>query len=121
MEYSRLQRRIIAHGVIFSIIVLLIALVFVHDKAGFAYGIVFGTIISILMFAQMANTLAKSADMSPGRAQKFVSSRYAIRMIIYGAVLWTAIKADHINILATIIGFLSIKAAILFLAIIKKI
>ena len=121
MEYSNLQRKIITCGALISAIVLFIALVFVKDKAGFAYGITFGTIISILMFIQMANSLAKSSDMAPAKAQRFVSSRYAIRMFIYGVVLFTAISSDHLNILGIIMGFLSIKAAILFLAIIKKI
>lgn len=121
MEYSKLKRKIVVAAGILSLTIAIIATIFIENKLKFVYGIFFGTGISILMFLQMANTLSSAATMAPSQAQKHVTSRYIIRLIIYGVVLFVSLRADYINVLATIIGFLSVKISILFLSIFRKI
>lgn len=121
MEYSKLQRRIVLGASVLSLLVLLAATIFLDDKLKFAYGIFFGTAISILMFMQTANALSKATAMTPHRAQKYVASRYIIRMLIYGTVLFVSLKADYINVIATLIGFLSVKVSVMTLSFAKKI
>ncbi len=121
MNYTDLQKKIVIAAGLFSLGTLGIALIFTENKAPFVYGLAFGTAISVLMFLQTANAMAKSMEMSPNGAQKYISSRYAIRMLIYGVVLFISLRADHINPLGTILGFMSVKAAVLYLTIFKKI
>lgn len=121
MEYSKLQRRIVITSCLLSLIITAAAFIFVQDKMRFAYGIFFGTAISNLMFLQTANALSKASAMAPSQAQRYVASRYIIRMVIYGAVLFISLKADYINVIATVVGFLTVKISVLFLSIMKKI
>lgn len=121
MEYSKLQVKIIVTSCLLGLLAIVISLPLVADKIKFAYGIFFGTGISALMFLQTANALAKASAMAPSQAQKHVTSRYIIRMTIYAMVLFVSIKADNINVIATVIGFLTVKIAVLFLSIFKKI
>ena len=121
MEYSKLQSRVVIVSCLLSLLIAAIALLFVADKLKFAYGLFFGSGISILMFLQTANALSKASGMAPNQAQKYVASRYIIRMLIYGVVLFVSLKADYINVIATVIGFLTVKVAVLFLSFFKKI
>lgn len=86
----------------------------------FIYGVVFGTGIAVLMFLQMSDALAKSATMSPAQAQRYVASRYLIRMSIYAVVLYVSLRAPHIQPLGTILGLLGVKMAVLLLSIAGK-
>ena len=120
MDYRQLQKKIMLTAGVFSLLSLGLGLALVGNRAAYAYGLAFGSIISILMFLQTANAMAKSMDMPPHGAQKYIASRYAIRMVIYGLVLFVSIRADHINVLGTIIGFMSVKAGVMYLTIFKK-
>ena len=121
MDYAKLQVRVIAGATVFSLLAFIIGSFLIKDRLALAYGMVFGSAISILMFLQTAKAMSKSMTMNPSQAQKYVSSRYIIRMLIYGTVLFVALRANHINVLGTIVGFLSVKFSVVFLAIIKKI
>lgn len=78
-----------------------------------ALGLVFGTLISMLNFRALALTLEKAVTMDPRRAQIYASSRYFIRFMTTGIVLFISIKANYLNVLGTIIGLFLIKIVIL--------
>jgi hypothetical protein len=77
------------------------------------YGLMFGSIFSILNLRLLSLTLEKAITMSPGSAQGYVFSRYIIRMIITALVIIISLKAPYINLLGTIIGLLMPKISII--------
>jgi hypothetical protein len=77
-------------------------------------GLIFGYLISVLNFIDLANTMTRASIMSPGQAQIFASLKYFIRFAVTGLVVFISIKADYINVLGTIIGLLVIKLVIIF-------
>lgn len=83
-------------------------------------GYIFGTIISILGFKLLRNTINKAVEMTPSRASGFSMAHYMLRYIIYGVVLAVAALADYLNFPATLLGLLMIKIMILVSGIIDK-
>ncbi|NLK72879.1 MAG: ATP synthase subunit I, partial [Clostridiales bacterium] len=74
-----------------------------------------GTLIAVLNFNLLSNTMEKAAQMAPERAQRYASSKYYIRFAIYGVVLYISIIAPYINEVGTIIGLLTVKLVILIM------
>ncbi|OPJ55266.1 ATP synthase subunit I [Alkalithermobacter paradoxus] len=79
------------------------------------YGLAFGSIFSLLNFRLLHITLRKAVLMSPEKAQIYVFTRYLIRMVLTGVVLFISIKGEYINLLAAIIGLLMPKISILII------
>lgn len=79
----------------------------------FLTGLFFGTIIALLNFRLLSLTLEKSVKMLPEKAQIYVSSRYFVRFLLSGIVMFISIKAEYINVLGTIFGLISLKLIIL--------
>lgn len=87
---------------------------------GFITGLVFGGLVAILNFFELAKTLDRSVTMSPGQAQAFVFIKYMIRFTLMGVVIYVSVKAQHINVLGTAVGLLSVKLAIITSTIIEQ-
>ncbi|QEK13224.1 ATP synthase subunit I [Crassaminicella thermophila] len=87
--------------------------VFIKNPLPMILGLVFGTFISMLNFRTLALTLEKAVCMAPRQAQVYASSRYFIRFIINGIVIFIGIKADYLNVVGVIIGLVMIKVVIL--------
>jgi len=79
----------------------------------FLTGLLFGTIIALLNFRLLSLTLEKSVRMLPEKAQVYATSRYFVRFLLYGIVLFISIRAEYINVLGTICGLISLKLIIL--------
>jgi len=77
-------------------------------------GLIFGAAIGMLNFFQLANTLDRAVKMAPEKAKGFSTSRYMIRYIITGVVLYVSVTNPNIHILGTVIGLVLIKFVILF-------
>ncbi|QUH19097.1 ATP synthase subunit I [Alkaliphilus sp. B6464] len=108
-----LQLKLIKGVLIFNIIVG-VGSIFIFDPwVPFITGQVFGMIISILNFRLLSLTLQTAIKMESAKAQVYVGSRYVIRFLLMGVVLFISIKADYINVLGTIIGLISLKLIIL--------
>jgi len=104
----------IAKGMLILNFIVAVISYFIFDSwAPFITGLLFGTIIAVLNFRLLSITLEKSVKMLPHQAQKYVASRYIIRFLLEGAVLFISLKADYINILGTIFGLISLKLIIL--------
>lgn len=84
-----------------------------NEWVPFITGILFGSIIAILNFRLLSLTLEKAVVMAPESAQKYATSRYFVRFLLYGVVIFISIKANHINVLGTILGLVSLKLVIL--------
>ena len=78
-----------------------------------AMGLIFGTLISILNFKLLDNTITKAVQMPPNRATSYTIAHYLARYIIYFVVLLVAAKADYLNLIATIVGLFTVKFVIL--------
>lgn len=83
-------------------------------------GLVFGSIISILSFKLMDNTITKAVNMPPGKATGYTVTHYFARYIIYFFVILVAAKAEYLNLLSTIGGLSAVKFIIIASAIFDK-
>ncbi|WP_243116557.1 ATP synthase subunit I [Marinisporobacter balticus] len=95
------------------VIIIVIGLaIFTQNPLPMIYGLLFGTAISMLNFRVLALTLEKAVCMAPSKAQVYASSRYFIRFITNGIVIFISLKADYLNIIGVIIGLVMIKIII---------
>lgn len=106
---SDICKSIIVKTVALGILEAVIMIVFISNWKDWVTGLAFGTIFGILNFRLLALTLEKSVEKSPSKAQSYVMSRYFIRYILTAIVLFIGFKADYMEIIAVIIGLLSIK------------
>lgn len=83
-------------------------------------GYIFGTIISILGFKLLQNTINKAVEMTPSRASSYSMVHYILRYVIYAVVLTVSALAGYLNFPATLLGLLMIKFVILGSGIIDK-
>lgn len=67
----------------------------------------------MLNFRALALTLEKAVSMPSAKAQVYASSRYFIRFLTNGIVIFVSIRADYINVIGTIIGLIIIKLVVL--------
>jgi len=82
---------------------------FLEKPLPFIYALIFGTLIGILNFRNLALTLEKAVKMTPGQAQVYAGSRYFIRYMINGIVIFVSIKADYLNVFGAVLGLFLIK------------
>ena len=83
-------------------------------------GYIFGTIISILGFKLLDNTINKAVEMTPGRANAYSVVHYILRYIIYAVVLGISALANYLNFPATLLGLLMVKIIIFGSSILNK-
>lgn len=114
-ETFKIRIRVYKYTLILTCLVSGLSVFIIKDYMAFIYGLLFGTLIASLNFTLLANTLERAAKMTPEKAKAYATSRYFIRYMIYGIVLYISIVADYINIIGTIVGLLVIKIVILVL------
>lgn len=76
-------------------------------------GLLFGTIFAILNFILLASTLNKAVTMNSAKAQVYAGSRYYIRYLLTGIVIYISIKSPNMNVYGTISGLIIPKFYIL--------
>ncbi len=99
---------------VFILNILILVILFLSSKLSIEifYGLMFGSIFSILNLRLLSLSLEKAVKMDPGKAQIYVSTRYFIRMILTGLVILISLRAPYINALGTIIGLFLPKCSI---------
>ena len=90
-----------------------VSIFFLKEPIAFALGLVFGGLIGILNFVDLARTLERAVQMRIDKAKTFTALKYFIRYITMIIVLFVSIKAEYINVIGTIIGLLLIKFVVL--------
>lgn len=110
---NQTQGSIIKKALLLNGVFCIAALPFVEDYFPFIGGILFGVVIALLNFRLLYLTLDRAVKMPPHKAQAYATSRYFIRYVITGVVVFVSIRAEHINVLGTILGLLSLKLVIL--------
>lgn len=113
-ETAELQIKIIKIDLVILSILIIISFVFFENAMMWVKGYIFGGLIGILNFMQLAKTMEKSVTMHPAKARSYASVHYFIRYAVVAVVIIVALKADYLNALAVIIGLLLIKFIILF-------
>ncbi len=112
--------KIVRRTAIFSLLIIgVMAFVFKESKP-IILGYVFGTLISILAFKLLDNTINKSVKMTPAKASGYATLQYFIRYFIYAIVLVVAAIADYLNFPAAVLGLLMVKIVILTSTIFDK-
>jgi hypothetical protein len=76
-------------------------------------GLLFGTIFAILNFVLLASTLNKAVRMDSAKAQVYAGSRYYIRYLLTGIVIYISIKSPNMNVYGAISGLIIPKFYIL--------
>lgn len=107
------QLKIIKGVLIVNGIIGAVAVFIAKPPMPFLTGLVFGTIIALLNFRLLSLTLNKAVKMQPHQARAYAASRYILRYIIIGMVLYISVKAEHIHALGTIAGIITLKFVVL--------
>lgn len=116
MKMSKLRKtrnQIVKLTLIFSMVLIIVSVIFLEDKIFIVYGLIFGTLTSILNFLELEKTLIKASRMKPRNAQSYVTKHYFLRYIITGIVLLISMKASYINTSGTVMGLLLLKFVIM--------
>ncbi len=111
--------------IIFDIVASIVIFLFAEDITGrkaipLLLGFDFGSLITLLMFLELALTLEKAVKMEKDRANAYTAGKYYFRVLIYGIVIFISIKADYIDVIGTVVGLLSVKVIIYIKHIIFK-
>ncbi len=109
----QLQIKLIKWVIIVDIILMITAMMFFENPKAWVLGLVFGGAIGILNFIELGKTLETAVTLSPSRAQIYTASKYFLRYIITGIVIFISLKANYINALGTIIGLVLVKLIII--------
>ena len=120
MMNNDLVFKLIKRAAIISLFIIGIMAFVFKEPMPIIQGYAFGTIISILGFKLLHNTINKAVEMTPSRASSYSMVHYMLRYLIYGIVLTVSAIADYLNFPATLLGLLIIKIVILGSGILDK-
>lgn len=105
--------KIVKGMILGNVIFIALGTIFLEDRMAFVLGLFLGSVVAVLNMRLLYLTLNKAVTMSYRRAQIFTVSRYILRYIVIGFVVYASLTADHLHPLGTIIGLLLIKPVIL--------
>lgn len=106
-------------GILSLIIIGTIAIFFSNPKP-IILGYFFGTLISIISFKLMGNTIYEAIKKPPRKASSYAVFHYMLRFIIYALVLIISSKADYLNFIATAVGLTMVRNTIILSTIFDK-
>ncbi|MDO9493588.1 ATP synthase subunit I [Acetobacterium sp.] len=114
-----LETRIMIDGGLVSLGLMLFSFL-AKDPLAFALGVIFGGAYSILNFRLMQLTFDKAMKMPSARAQKYVQTRYFLRYLITGVVIYVAIINPWVNIIGVLLGLVAVKISVLINTTVSK-
>lgn len=117
----KITLKVIKTVLLLDLIVLIILLAIKSFTMPMVYGLIFGSIFSILNFRILAITLEKAITMQPDKAQRYTINKHTLRIIFTGIVIFISLKATYINPVGTIIGLLLPSISIYILNFLSKI
>jgi len=99
--------------VAFGVGVIVTQLWFPGETFKFVYGVVFGSVFSVLKLVLLERTLNKSVAFSEGQAQNYVRLHYMLRYFLTGAVLVVAaLKGGITAVIGVVICLASLRPAV---------
>ncbi len=114
-----LETRIMVEGGLISLGLMLFAFL-TADPRAFALGVLFGGAYSVLNFRLMQVTFDKAMKMPSARAQKYVQTRYFLRYLLTGVVIYVAIINPWVNIIGVLLGLVAVKISVLINTTVSK-
>lgn len=117
-ELSRENRIIMVTALVAGILMVLGGLV--SGSLPFVLGVMAGSLYSILNFKLIHLILKKAIKMPPNKAQSYVQTRYLMRYLLTGVVIYLAIIAPFFEVVGLIMGLLAIKLSILLCEVFVK-
>lgn len=114
-----LETRIMICGGLVSLGLMLFSFL-AENPLAFALGVLFGGAYSILNFRLMQLTFDKAMKMPSARAQKYVQTRYFLRYLITGVVIYVAIINPWVNIIGVLLGLVAVKISVLINTTVSK-
>ena len=97
-------RRVTKGVFIFDILIIIILLATSNFNKPIFIGLLFGSIFSVLNFRLLAINVQNSLKRESNKAQLYAASRYLIRFVLTGLVIYVSVKAPYINVIGTAIG-----------------
>ncbi|MBU4542121.1 MAG: ATP synthase subunit I [Firmicutes bacterium] len=114
-----LETKIMIDGGVVCLGLMLFAF-FASDPLFFVLGVLFGGAYSILNFRFMQLTFDKAMKIPSARAQKYVQTRYFLRYLLTGVVIYVAIINPWLNIVGVILGLVAVKISVLINTTVSK-
>lgn len=113
-EIKKLKQDIIRKVIIVDFLLVGLTVLVFDDYMPVIFGLIFGTAIGVLNFMQLSSTLTQAVKMDPTKAKGYTTSRYMIRYIITGVVLYVSVLNPKVHVIGTLIGLVLIKFVVLF-------
>jgi len=101
-------------------LVLMIFSVFTQDPLKFIFGVIYGGVYSILNFRVMQLNFEKAIKMPSAGAQKYIQTRYFLRFLISGVVIYVAVINPWLNIIGVLLGLSAVKISVLINKVLLK-
>lgn len=117
-EVSLENRIVIITAIIAGLLMLLGGLI--TGSMPFVLGILLGSGYGIINFKLIQLILKKAIKMPPNKAQSYVQTRYLMRYLLTGVVIYLAIIAPFFDAVGLIIGLFVIKLSILLCEVLLK-
>jgi len=75
-------------------------------------GVFFGGLYSILSFRLLKLDIEKAIKMPSAKAQSYFQTRYFLRFLITGVVIYVALINPWLNIIGVLLGLLAVKLSV---------
>ena len=107
----KLKKFVIIRAIILDLLVMLILFFFFDFRS--VFGLVVGSVMSILNFHLLSLSLMKAVHFEPVKAGIYVFVQYVLRYILWFVIFYIALKRSDVNLLTTVIGMFTVKIVIL--------
>lgn len=107
--------------VLLTLVLGIVGVMLAEDKMPFALGIAFGGAVAAVLCFHMYRTLEKTLDMDEDGARKHSYGMTAVRMAIMAAAVLLAIQfSGRVDIIAVVVGILTLKIAAFIQPVVRK-
>jgi hypothetical protein len=86
----------------------------ITTSLSFVTGVLVGGAYGVLNFKLLEYTLKKALKMPPAKAQSYIQTRYMLRYILTGVVIYIAIIFPAVDVIGLILGLIANKLSVLF-------
>lgn len=94
---------------LYFVVISLIGVVVVEDKAGYILGVFFGSAVAVGMAVHMYQSLDKGLDMDPSSAQKYIFSRSMLRLFMMLVAAYIGIWLPWLSFIGVVLGLFGLK------------
>lgn len=98
---------------LYFVVISLIGLAVVEDKAGYIMGAFFGSAWAVGMAVHMYLSLDKGLDMDPDSAQKYIFSRSMLRLFMMLVAVFLGALIPGLSFIGVVLGLLGLKVSAL--------